>query len=103
MIGRDGDVSGLARVLGNGVHRILAGPRRPGKTSVCRAALARLRRRRLYVVELDLFRIPNRAELAEAIVVQTIANRPVFRQAAARARRAGRTALAGPRSRLRPG
>ena len=34
-------------------------------------------------------------ELAEAIVVQTIANRPVFRQAVARARRAGRAALAG--------
>jgi hypothetical protein len=95
MIGRDGDVSELARVLGNGVHRILAGPRRTGKTSVGRAALSRLRRRRLYVVELDLFRIPNRAELAEAIVVQTIANRPVVRQAVARARRAGRAALAG--------
>jgi hypothetical protein len=95
MIGRDGDVSELARVLGNGVHRILAGPRRTGKTSVCRAALSRLRRRRLYVVELDLFRIPNRAELAEAIVVQTIANRPVVRQAVARARRGGRAALVG--------
>lgn len=95
MIGRGEDISELARILGNGVHRIVAGPRRTGKTSVCRAALARLRRRGLYIVELDLFKVPNRAELAETLVTQTIANRPAWRQAVARARRAGATVLAG--------
>jgi hypothetical protein len=95
LIGREGDVADLVRALGNGIHRVVAGPRRTGKTSVCRAVLGRLRRRGLYVVELDLFRIPNRAELAEALVIESVGNRPALRRAAARARRAGRAALVG--------
>jgi putative intracellular protease/amidase len=73
-----------------GLNVVVAGPRRTGKTSVCEAALARARRGGNYTVAIDLFRIPNAAQLAETLVAATIANRPRLHRLAHRAREAGR-------------
>ena len=89
MIGRSEDVGALARLLANGIHQIVAGPRRTGKTTVCSAALERLRADGNYVVELDLFRIGDDAELAEILVAETIANRSAVQRGLAKAKRAG--------------
>jgi AAA+ ATPase superfamily predicted ATPase len=92
MIGRGEDVEELVRSLGNGVHRIITGPRRTGKTSVGHAALARLREQDLYVVAVDLFDVSDAAELAEALVAGTVANRPAIYKALHKVRRAGEIA-----------
>jgi uncharacterized protein len=75
MVGRNEDVRDIADQLGNGVNVVLAGPRRTGKTSVCDAALAALRARGFYVVSEDLFARRDAADLAEGLVVATVANR----------------------------
>lgn len=93
MIGRDEDVAALGRALENGQHRIVAGPRRTGKTTVCRAAMDASRERGWYTVELDLFGLPNAGSLAEALVRGTIANRGALRRALAQARELGGAAL----------
>jgi putative intracellular protease/amidase len=90
LIGRAEDVRELATSLMAGLNVVVAGPRRTGKTSVCEAALARARRGGNYTVAIDLFRIPNAAQLAETLVAATIANRPRLHRLAHRAREAGR-------------
>lgn len=93
LIGRGDDVDEVASALAGGTHLIIAGPRRTGKTSVCEAALTRLRGRGHYIAQVDLFRIGDAAELAEALAVAVIGNRGATRRAMSRARRAGRAAL----------
>jgi hypothetical protein len=93
MIGRADDIGEIATALANGTNLIVAAPRRTGKTSVCDAALARLARRGLYTVRLDLFRIADAAELAEALTLAVIANRSPLRRLIRRAREVGRAAL----------
>src|ERR1700704_4910825 len=93
MIGRDDDVREITTALVNGTNLILAGPRRTGKTSVCEAALGRAQRRGCYTARLDLFRIADAAELAEAFVLAVLANRSPARRIVRRARQLGRTAL----------
>src|SRR5215472_447113 len=93
MIGREDDVREIATALAGGTNLILAAPRRTGKTSVCDAALGRLARRGFYTVHLDLFRIADAAELAEALSLAVIANRSAVRRLVRRARELGRTAL----------
>jgi hypothetical protein len=93
MIGRDDDVAEIATALANGTNLIVAAPRRTGKTSVCDAALGRLARRGYYTVHLDLFRIADAAELAEALTLAVIANRSTVRRLVRRARELGRAAL----------
>ena len=83
----------VATRLEAGTHLIVAGPRRTGKTSVCEAALARLARRGLYTAKVDLFRVSDAAELAEAVAAAVMANRSATRRALRRARSAGRAAL----------
>jgi len=90
LIGRSEDVREIAATLVGGGHLVISGPRRTGKTSVCDAALRRLEDDGLYVVEIDLFRIASAAELAEALVAQTIANRSALRRIVHQAREAGR-------------
>ncbi len=90
MIGRDEDVREIATSLLAGVNLVVAGPRRTGKTSVCEAAVARAKRSGYYTVSLDLFRIANAAQLAEALVASTISNRPRLYRMLHRAREAGR-------------
>jgi len=93
MIGRADDAREITSALENGTHLIVAGPRRTGKTSVCEAALTRARGRGAYVAQVDLFRISDAAELAEAIAVASVANRGAWRRLGQRARNAGRAAL----------
>lgn len=90
LIGRAEDVREIAATLAGGGHLVISGPRRTGKTSVCDAALRQLEDDGLYVVEIDLFRIASAAELAEALVARTIANRPLLRRIVHQAREAGR-------------
>jgi uncharacterized protein len=93
LIGRRDDVTEVATALINGTNLIMAGPRRTGKTSVCEAALGRAERSGCYTARLDLFRISDAAELAEALAVAVIANRSPIRRIVHRARELGRTAL----------
>src|SRR5581483_9403443 len=93
LIGRSDDVRAVATALINGTNLIMAGPRRTGKTSVCEAALGRAQRSGCYTAKLDLFRISDTAELAEALAVAVIANRSAVRRIVRRARELGRAAL----------
>src|SRR5918998_5125664 len=93
MIGRREDVSEIATRLEAGTHLIVAGARRTGKTSVCEAALTRARRRGAYVARIDLFRVSDAAELAEALATAVIANRSGVHRLLRRARETGRVAL----------
>ena len=93
MIGRDDDVQEISTALTGGTHVIVAGPRRTGKTSVCEAALGRAQRRGCYIARLDLFRIADAAELAEALTLAVIGNRSPARRIIRRARELGRSAL----------
>jgi uncharacterized protein len=98
LIGRADDVREIATALVNGTHLIVAGPRRTGKTSVCEAALGRAQRRGCYTARLDLFRIADAADLAEALALAVIANRSPVRRIVRRARELGRTALSATQS-----
>jgi uncharacterized protein len=100
MIGRRDDVREVATRLEAGTHLIVAGPRRTGKTSVCEAALARLRRRGNYTARVDLFRVADAAELAEAVATSVIANRSAAHRALRRARAFGRAALSAAQAQL---
>jgi uncharacterized protein len=93
MIGREDDVREVTAALVGGTNLIVAGPRRTGKTSVCEAALVRARRRGCYTARLDLFRIADAAELAEALTLAVIANRSPAHRLVRRARELGRSAL----------
>jgi uncharacterized protein len=81
MIGRADDVDEIAQALAGGGHVVVAGPRRTGKTSVCDAALAACAAAGCHTVAVDLFHMADAAELAEALTVRTLANRPVLARA----------------------
>lgn len=91
LIGRDDAVAALATQLGAHTHRIVAGPRRTGKTSVCAAAVERLRRDGAYVVAVDLFEQATLGEFAEAVAHELVGNRTAVRRALERLRRGGCT------------
>jgi uncharacterized protein len=100
LIGRRDDLREIAVRLEAGTHLIVAGPRRTGKTSICEAALGRVRRRGAYVAKLDLFRVSDAAELAEALATAVVANRSGVHRAMRRARGAGRAALSAVQSQM---
>jgi uncharacterized protein len=93
MIGRHDDVRELATALEQGTNLVVVGPRRTGKTSVCEAALTRVKGRGFYVAGVDLFRLADAAELAEALAAAVLENRSGTRRALVKARRLGRAAL----------
>ncbi len=93
MIGRAEDVREIATALEQGINLVVTGPRRTGKTSVCDAALTRAKGHGCYVAAVDLFRLADAAELAEALVAAVVANRSKVHRAVRRARLAGRAAL----------
>jgi uncharacterized protein len=93
MIGRDTDVHEIAAAIQNATNVILAGPRRTGKTSVCDAALLQAQSSGFYVVSVDLFRIADASELAEAIATAVLKNRPTAHKIVVKARQFGRQAL----------
>jgi hypothetical protein len=99
LIGRGDDIAEIATRLEAGTHLVVAGPRRTGKTSVCEAALGRLSRRGVYNAKLDLFRLSDAGELAEAIATAVIANRSAAHRVMRRARSAGRAALSAAQAR----
>jgi hypothetical protein len=89
LIGRTEVVATLADQLAGHMHRIVAGPRRTGKTSVCLAALDELARRGDYVVAVDLFAVASLGELAEALAAGAVSNRSGAARAVDRIRRLG--------------
>jgi len=95
LIGRQGDVEELASQLADGLHRILAAPRRTGKSTVCEATVAALRRKGLYTVSVSLFKYTNAASLAEALARETLANRSALRRLIERTRNVGSGVLSG--------
>jgi hypothetical protein len=95
LIGRRGDIDELTAQLSDGIHRIVAAPRRTGKSTVCEATVAALRRRRFYAVSVSLFRQTNASALAEALAQETLANRSKLKQLVERARSLPTRALTG--------
>jgi len=90
MIGRADDVDAVARTLLGGGHTIIAGPRRTGKTSVCDAAVEVCASDGCHTATIDLFHYADAGQLAEALTVGVLANRPVVKRAVAAARDEGR-------------
>ena len=95
MIGRGEDVDELVAQLRGGIHRILAAPRRTGKSTVCQAAIARLAGDGLYTVSLSLFELTSTASLAERMVQRTLANRGALARLIERVRAGGEIVLKG--------
>lgn len=95
LIGRHSDLEELASQLADGLHRIVAAPRRTGKSTVCEATIAALRRRRFYTVSVSLFKHTNAAALAEALAQGTLANRSALKRLVDRARNLPSRALTG--------
>ena len=91
MIGRRDDVDQLVLQLSGGAHRIVAAPRRTGKSSVCEAAIGVLRAKRFYTVSVSLFKYTNAATLAEAIAQETLANRRPMHKLIEKVRETGAT------------
>lgn len=86
MIGRETDVEELVTQLESGVHRIVAAPRRTGKSSVCQAVVAALRDRGFYTVSVSLFRLTDGPMLARGLAAETLANRDGLHKLVQRAR-----------------
>lgn len=80
LIGRQEDVEALVSAMEARTPRILAEPRRAGKTSVCEAALQSLRDQDFYTVQIDLWEAADQLEFASALIANTIANRPKHKQ-----------------------
>lgn len=95
MIGRAEDVAELVTQLGAGVHRIVAAPRRTGKSTVCRAAVAQLATAGSYTVSVSLFELTSAAVLAERLAQETIANRRALARLVERVRSGGEAVLKG--------
>jgi hypothetical protein len=95
MIGRGEDVDELVAQLRAGVHRILAAPRRTGKSTVCQAAVARLAADGLYTVSLSLFELTTTASLAERMAQRALANRGPLARLIERVRSGGELVLKG--------
>lgn len=92
LIGRADDVTEIAARLKLGSNVILSAPRRTGKTSVCDAVIAELRKDAdCYAVTVDLFALDGTEQLAEALIEATMSARPALRKAIHAAREAGRT------------
>jgi hypothetical protein len=86
MIGREADVQELVTQLASGVHRIVAAPRRTGKSSVCRAAVAELRDRGFYTASVSLFLLADGEALTRGLAQETLANRDALHKLLRRAR-----------------
>lgn len=95
LIGRRNDLEELTSQLADGLHRIVAAPRRTGKSTLCEATIAALRRRRYYTVSVSLFRDTNAAALAETLAQETLANRSALKRLIDRVRSLPSRALAG--------
>lgn len=95
MIGREAEVQELVTQLANGVHRIVAAPRRTGKSSVCRAAVEELKERGFYTVPVSLFLVADSAALTRGLAQEALANRDALHSLIQRARETAGLALRG--------
>jgi len=86
MIGRDEDVSRLVSSLATGQSLRILAPRRTGKTTVCDAALQRLRDEGWYTATVDLMQPSGAAGFAQVLTRALLANRPQLKKALAQAR-----------------
>src|SRR3954463_1023979 len=93
MIGRADDVDRVATALLGGGNIVLAGPRRTGKTTVADAALEACRMEGAYVAAVDFFDLVDASELARALTVGLLSNRPALKRALGEARGVGREVL----------
>ncbi|MGH2856142.1 MAG: hypothetical protein ACRDMJ_01510 [Solirubrobacteraceae bacterium] len=91
MIGRGGDVEQIAKRTSAGMNLVLAAPRRTGKTTVCNAAMERLRAEDHYTAAIDLYRIGGVERLATSLIEQSFATRPAMRRLVHRAAQGGRS------------
>ena len=90
LIGRREDVHELAARLADGTHMVVAGPRRTGKSSVCLAALRRVRSPGVYTAQVDLWDHESLESLTRTLAQSIIANRGPVAKALRRARDSGR-------------
>lgn len=95
MIGREADVRELVAQLSNGVHRIVAAPRRTGKSSVCRATVAALRGEGFYSASISLFVLTDSPALTRGLAQETLANRGALHKLIQRSRDAAQLVLRG--------
>lgn len=77
MIGRRVDVDDLVAMLDEGVHALVAGDRRIGKTTVCRAACAALREERgMRVISVEVPERSTSVDLCQLIIARCLASGP---------------------------
>src|SRR4051794_16367529 len=93
MIGRADDVDRVATALLGGGNIVLAGPRRTGKTTVAQAALEACVQEGAYVAAVDVFDLLDSIELAQALTVGLLKNRPTLKRAIDDARRTGKNVV----------
>jgi len=86
MIGRAEDVSRIATSLSVGQNLRVLAPRRTGKTTVCEAALARLRGEGWYAASVDLMGSSGALGLARDLTRSLLSNRPQVKRALGQAR-----------------
>ncbi len=86
MIGRAEDAGRIASSLAAGQSLRILAPRRTGKTTVCDAALSRLRDDGWYAASVDLMHTTGPAGLAQDINRALLACRPQLRRALSQAR-----------------
>lgn len=92
MIGRRDELRALVSSVRQGAHQVLVGPRRTGKTTLCRSALSAFRNAGVYVASVDLFALTSVEELADAITSELISNRPTVRRSIRQVAERGRQA-----------
>lgn len=87
IIGRTGELDEIERRLREGVHTMLVGPRRIGKTTVCAGVCERLRGDGISVIDVEVPERPHAESLLQSIVDRcntvsaTVARRRAFRTA----------------------
>jgi hypothetical protein len=68
VIGRTGDIDEISRRLREGIHTMLIGPRRIGKTTVCGAACERLRDGGTILVDAEVPERPDSTALLQLVI-----------------------------------
>jgi len=83
IVGRTGELEEIERRLREGLHTMLVGPRRIGKTTVCAAVCERIRRDRMPVIHVEVPVRPNAGSLLQLIVdrCNTVSAAPARRRA----------------------
>jgi hypothetical protein len=72
VIGRSGDIEEIERRLEEGLHTMLVGRRRIGKTAVCEAACARLREVGTDVIAIEVPERPDGSALLQQVIDQSM-------------------------------